>query len=277
MLLREFEVELLRERALPFEAFAGFRTLSLGALLELCCAYSAPTHAAPELRGLVHTLASRAPALRVALEVLHGGVANAPAHWDRPVWEVRLLSDAHEWLTGAGTDFEQRFSRSLVARGGLDQRAARQFSKALGEMTSNVIEHSGSGDGAPARALVAYQVDPNWLCFSVGDVGRGVLSSLRSNPAYAHLTTSREALNAAVRQQATRKTDQTEGRGFITIHRALASRNGLLRFRSGDATLSLDGSRTLPTWGETASAPMAGLQTTVVCDFSSAPAARPIP
>jgi hypothetical protein len=51
-------------------------------------------------------------------------------------------------------------------------------------MTRNALEHAE----APIPALVGYQAVDGAACFSVVDVGMGVLASLSSHPAYGTLS-----------------------------------------------------------------------------------------
>jgi hypothetical protein len=111
----------------------------------------------------------------------------------------------------------------------------------------------------------SYSVGRRTMTFAVADLGRGVLASLRTNPAWAALTSSREALVRAIRDRASRRTSVPKGGGFDQVHRALADLNGVLRFRSGDAALILDGRGRDRQITASDSPAMAGFQISVTC------------
>lgn len=138
--------------------------------------------------------------------------------------------------------FLARFKRSLV-NAGFSTTHALALSKAFGEMADNVAQHSGPDEDHPANAIVGFHVSPGWMCFSVADTGQGVLRSLQANPKWTGLSTSQDALKAAVMERATRRTHETQGHGFLQVHKSIATLNGYLRFRSGDGLLALDGRR----------------------------------
>jgi len=115
---------------------------------------------------------------------------------------------------------------------------ARGLVAALHEMVDNVLEHAGLGD--EPRGLVAYAVTEADLCFAVADLGRGVVASLRENPANHGITTDADALRAAITSGASRRSGAA-GTGFSDLIRALADLEGQLSFRSGASRLMLDG------------------------------------
>ena len=78
---------------------------------------------------------------------------------------------------------------------GFDDRTASQLSAAVGELLSNIIEHSE----ASHTGLVAFQARDGCFEFVAADQGIGALASLRRNPRFAALTSDREALAAGAR------------------------------------------------------------------------------
>lgn len=120
------------------------------------------------------------------------------------------------------------FSRPLPA----------QFAAAMGELVSNIHEHSGSlGSG-----IAAYSARDGEFEFVVADSGIGVLESLRTCPDYSKLTDHGRALQLALTEGISRFGPKAgRGHGFRPIFVGLANLNGSLRFRSGDHALVIDG------------------------------------
>ncbi|HZT43189.1 MAG TPA: hypothetical protein VFA07_13550 [Chthonomonadaceae bacterium] len=152
--------------------------------------------------------------------------------------ETRGIMNANDIIEPAWSLFEDRFRRSLIDSG-FSSRLAQALAGAFHEMTDNVAQHSEKNTRT-ANGVAGYFVCQQWMTFSVADVGRGVLKSLHDNPNWRHLTNSKDALLAAVNEYASRRGD-FHGDGFKEVHKALAGLNGLLRFRSGDGVLHMDG------------------------------------
>lgn len=112
---------------------------------------------------------------------------------------------------------------------------------AIGEMVDNVFEHSGK----PESGIAGFLATPNYIDIAVADVGIGVLSSLRQNPAYAYLSDAGMALSLAIRDGTSRysTTADGEGRGhgFSTLFRGLNSLDAEIRLRSGNYALEVGG------------------------------------
>ncbi len=121
-------------------------------------------------------------------------------------------------------------------------RDAGQLAVALEEMMSNIMEHSG----AAHTGLVAFRGSGGLFEFVVADQRIGALGSLRSNPKFAELANSRDALPRVLQTGCTSTGDPERGRGFDDLFRGLANHNGLLRFRSGDAAVVIDGQSPSP-------------------------------
>jgi hypothetical protein len=112
---------------------------------------------------------------------------------------------------------------------------------AIGEMVDNVFEHSGRAESG----IAAFLATRSYVDIAVADVGFGVLSSLRQNPAYAYLSDSGMALSLAIRDGTSRysTTGDGEGRGhgFSTLFRGLNSLDAEIRLRSGNYALEVGG------------------------------------
>lgn len=251
---------------LPADAADGVSAIPLASAVELVCAWEGWERVGrADTIALLKTWARRFPIVARARAALVSGCADAVGDWDAPPTEIRPVPTRvgigeTEFLT-----FEQRFKRSMERNGGFAPRLATALTRAFHEMVDNVIQHSGPSDAAPARGVIGYSVVQGAMTFAVADLGRGVLASLRTNPAWAMLTTSREALVRAIRDRASRRTSIPKGGGFDQVHRALADRNGVLRFRSGDAALVLDGRGQDRQVTASDSPSLAGFQLSVTC------------
>lgn len=121
---------------------------------------------------------------------------------------------------------------------GFTTAVARQLAACLGEMHSNIIEHSR----AVETGVLAYSSSANLFELVVVDQGIGVLESLRACPDYAHLHDHGEALRLAQTEGVSRHgVNAGRGLGFRPLFVGLANLAGSLRFRSGNAALVIDG------------------------------------
>ncbi len=132
--------------------------------------------------------------------------------------------------------------RTAVARAaqtfGIAKPVAHSIVGALGELEGNIHDHSRRAQSG----LIAYLVADTCFELVVLDRGVGVLSSLRESRESDDLIDDDAALFAAVMQHRTRHGVGTaHGTGFLPLFRGLANTNALLRFRSGNALLTLDG------------------------------------
>lgn len=131
-------------------------------------------------------------------------------------------------------------AQKAAAAAGFPRRIAAQFAAALGEMASNIHEHSGS----PASGIAAFMAGSAGFEFAVTDSGMGILESLRSCADYAQLGGDGEALRLALTDGVSRfGAAAGRGRGFRPIFVGLANLSGALRFRSGDHALVIDGQK----------------------------------
>lgn len=214
--------------------------MTLGACVEAACWAAASDD---DLRALLQCWAARFPNLRMALSALTTGVdLPRPNDHDAPDVELARCPTRAELVDHqVGLEwryFLDRFRRSLTTKLGLPAPRGRGLAAALNEMVDNVVEHAGLGD-SPA-GVVAYEVSDEHFGLAVGDLGRGVLASLRENAAHAGLSTDAEALLSAVTHGASRRVG-IQGKGFSDLVRALADLEGTLSFRSGSARLGIDG------------------------------------
>jgi hypothetical protein len=155
--------------------------------------------------------------------------------------------------------FETRWARAAEATGLRAKQSAMQL--AMTAMTENVILHAESPEGL----LVGYHMLDHAVLFTVADLGRGILGSLRSNPQYAHLTHPRDALRLALREGISRL-GPGNGFGFRDLFRALASQYGTIRFRTGNVCITMDGQDFNADLGEEIfPEPVKGLQVTMCC------------
>lgn len=207
----------------------------VGAALELACTISGLREARDPWRFAQAWIQSddklerawSALNVRASVQVDDHGVAP---------WEIAAVTEP----TRLGL-FTQRFKKSLQALGGFSHEMSMALAGALGEMADNVLQHSGPSPSDPAPGIAAFEVFSARFEFAVADTGRGLLESLRGNPAWRGLKGEREALRAAMLNGATRRIGLGPGTGFSTAIRALADLRGHVRVRSADAYLDVDG------------------------------------
>ena len=109
---------------------------------------------------------------------------------------------------------------------------------AMEEMGSNILDHSQ----AASTGLVAFRAAQGDFEFVAADLGIGVLRSLSSCDAYAHLTNHGDALRLVLHEGTSRfGANSNHGYGFRDLFTALLHLRSLLRFRSGDYALTMDG------------------------------------
>lgn len=200
------------------------------------------------------------------LSALYGAIKSGRRQWICPDarrigflrTERRPPADEALW-TGFGLAAQQ-----AAVAAGFSARIAAQLAAALGELHSNVYEHSG----ALATGLVAFRAAPDRFEFVVSDRGIGVLGSLRSCADYAHLRDHGEALRLALTDGVSRHgVDAGRGHGFRPLFIGLANLNGALRLRSGDHALVIDGSTPSPMTARAAQKPhLKGFLVSVACD-----------
>jgi anti-sigma regulatory factor (Ser/Thr protein kinase) len=151
-------------------------------------------------------------------------------------WEFHAMQTREDQTGTEFQLFQERLVRSLKAAG-VTRDLAYAYAGALAEMSDNVVQHSEDEGKASFSGLAGYHVEAGYFAFSVVDVGRGILSSLRSSSKWSKLETPEQALRAAVCDSATRRPQQKIGDGFREVFRSMADRNCHLRFRSDNSVL----------------------------------------
>jgi hypothetical protein len=131
-----------------------------------------------------------------------------------------------------------------LADAGVKAGLSKQFSQALAgtfeEMTGNLMEHSEH----PNTGIVGYRWRVGEFEYVVADAGIGVLDSLREHEDYSWLSDAGEALATAVSDGESRHgRRQLRGFGFHRLIFNIAERNSYLRFRSGDHSYAIDGTK----------------------------------
>ncbi|MPZ35270.1 MAG: hypothetical protein GEV13_30570 [Rhodospirillales bacterium] len=150
------------------------------------------------------------------LGILKAGVATTEQDW------IAFMMDAKRAAveTGIATDW------------------AAQMAAAIGEFHSNIVEHSGARESG----FVSFFGSPGIFEFVASDCGVGLLATLREAPENHGLCRHDNALRLALADGASRYgNDQGRGYGFRPLFVGLANREAALRFRSGDACLTIDG------------------------------------
>jgi anti-sigma regulatory factor (Ser/Thr protein kinase) len=229
----------------------------LGPVIELYLLATADLLPAPE----------RAPWLRLdGLGPLYRAIVGGRPQWVCP--DARRIGflrtnaipprDERPW-TAFGLAAQQ-----AAAASGFPGRIAAQLAAALGELHSNIYEHSGGS----ATGLIAFRAAPNHFEFVVADGGIGVLESLRSCDDYAGLDDHGEALRLTLTDGVSRHgATAGRGHGFRPLFVGLANLSGALRFRSGDHALLIDGSSPSLMTARLAQKPfLKGLLISVACE-----------
>jgi anti-sigma regulatory factor (Ser/Thr protein kinase) len=224
------------------------------------------------------------------MELRQLGVEGLLPHPDKAAWldlgaavsfEAALRAGSKQWIGGdrgstgffrigvtwseddtAWVGFGLAAQKAAVA-GGFHRRIAAQFAAALVEMVSNIHEHAG----ASASGIAAFSAGIGEFEFVVADHGVGILESLRSGPDYKSLADHGHALRLALTDGVSRYGRQAKrGNGFRPIFVGLANLSGMLRFRTGDHALIIDGQKIDIVSAKTAQkAPMKGFLVSVAC------------
>lgn len=140
--------------------------------------------------------------------------------------------DDKRWLA-----FRRRME-DAARKSGLAIQFARGLVATAEEMVNNVIAHSEY----PQSSVVGYRWSENEFEYVVADSGIGVLNSLSNNPRYSFLVDSGEAIEFAIRSGESRfGKGSGHGFGFDNLVINIANQNSQIRFRSGDHSLTLDG------------------------------------
>jgi hypothetical protein len=135
---------------------------------------------------------------------------------------------------------------------------------ALSAMCENGVLHAKCSDGI----LAGYRLKTDSVLFSVADTGRGVLGSLKTNPHYSNLIHHVDALREALKFGVS--CTDTGGTGFYQVFKALTGQHGTIRFRTGNACITMDGRNFQEDLGNiTYPETMQGFQVTVCCRRSN--------
>lgn len=257
-LINAGQVERLRQ--LPLEG------LTVGGLTELLCR-GWEWSQVPEMSSIFRSWRQQSVILDAAWRDLLLGRTNVSSSLSPVSWDFMCLpsptSPGNAWSC-----FFKRFELSL-RENGFSTDLARALARAAREMAENVWNHSGDTDETPARGVIAYYVEDRVMAYAVADVGRGILSSLQSGGKGEDLLNSRDALEAAIQQNRTRRTDFEQGQGFNWVFRSLADLNGVLRFRTGDAALHITGKAEQRNFDYRPSPTMLGFQLSIHCSPAS--------
>jgi len=213
--------------------------VDLYAAIELACCQFLKRENHKILFPCVTQWAFRVPMLQSAIETIHRGNVPLRINPFRPrPWEFFPITTA-SWNDNDYHLFESRFT-AAVRQAGFGRKSTA-LAGAFFEMADNITQHSGPSSVNPARGILGYQVESEQMTFGVGDVGRGVLASLTENPAWKHIEESADALEAIVKDHASRRLGLGPGQGFLQVFKSLADMNGQLIFRSGDGLLTIAG------------------------------------
>jgi anti-sigma regulatory factor (Ser/Thr protein kinase) len=154
-------------------------------------------------------------------------------------------------------------AQKAAAAAGFPRQIAAQLVGAMMEMVSNIYEHShDTGSG-----IVVFRAGVDAFEFVIADSGIGVRESLRGCADYRDIADDGTALQLALREGVSRFGRMANrGHGFRPIFVGLANLSGLLRFRSGDHALVIDGQRIDMMLARTAQkTPLGGFLASVSC------------
>lgn len=283
VILQTSDIDSLRNRADDAGVAPFFEVrpsgITLPALLELVCSSCMRPHSAGErFEAIIQAWSQYLPDLRHARQLLVTGVGSRKksAPFEAPLKELWRIQSRSDWTDDPASLFQSRFRRSLEKQG-FGKKLSLALSKAMQEMADNVVQHSGSDEEHPAPGLVGYHVEERWMTYAVADIGRGVLASLETNPRWSTLSGSGHALRAAIYQNASRRIGSAGGAGFSEVQKSLADLNGTLRFRSGDACLTLVGRRTARLATLSSNPYLVGFQLAATCCLAVDNSIRPLP
>lgn len=183
-------------------------------------------------------------------------------------YEFIVLAEDEDMTASRWEEFGSRFVLSAT-KIGFARKKALGISVAMQEMADNAVLHSESSIGI----LVGYQAVENYVACVIADMGIGVLASLRTNERYQNLTTHADAIETALKPGESRYGFGRGGTGFATVFKNAAEARGTLRFRSGEAFVSLDGQDEHTDRGINGSVAFRpGFQVSICCRSSDRPA-----
>ena len=216
---------------LPRQASTQFVASSLGPLIEACMLGEG---------GLLPQLASNPWINAGWLAPLARRIGGSATGWTCSTGMTGYLKTGAVFDDDADTRWAAFGLKAQAAAesANFSHALAVQFLGAIKELHSNIYEHSEASE----TGLVAFAAQSETFEFTVADRGQGVLASLRTNPDHAGITSHGEALRRALKSGVSRhKNELGRGQGFDRMFTGLANLNAALRFRSGNAALTLDG------------------------------------
>lgn len=154
--------------------------------------------------------------------------------------------------------FKRRLQREYGARGFND------LIKAIHEIADNVFEHAGNLHMPGRASLAGFHFGNDHAVFSIADVGKGFLGSLRESTKWNHLATDKAAISAVVRNGATSRNGQDCGGGFTDLFSCLLEYNVTVLVRSGTCRSKIYQGSTDRILESCVGGPMVGAQVTVV-------------
>jgi len=250
----------------------SFSEFTIGAAVELACVRASING---RLRSVFDQWAKSSQVLNDAFRVLeHGTLPSTDNMWAARKTDFFPVRGT-DWSDGQNYHpFESRFRKAAKEAG--FGNMADGLTGTLFEMADNIAQHSGPSSTAPCPGLIGYYAHEGHVAFAVGDSGRGVLASLKENPAWACLPNSKEALIAVINNQASRRPNLGDGEGFKQVFRSLADLNGMVILRSLEGRLQLnqtaEGRRVIAEY--TGAFP--GVQLSVNCSLNGSPQEREI-
>ena len=194
------------------------------------------------------------------LGVRHRGDAVSPTQRHMGFFATaRRDRDGDKQFTG----FLMNAKRSGHEVAGLSIAVSGQLVAAMEELENNIHEHAG----APETGILAYRSEPSAFEFVSADRGMGILSSLRRHSAHTGLPDAGKALEAALTDGVSHHgPNRNRGHEFRPIFTGLVNLHGELRFRSGDHSITMDGtSPALATSRISQKAPIDGFFASVGC------------
>jgi anti-sigma regulatory factor (Ser/Thr protein kinase) len=273
-LVEEFQQRL--ENGLEIgSAVAALRGATLPGIVEYRCLRRASNGQVPALPEAVmaSVLGQAFRTLRPASNRQEGSASHKSVRRiDTLPAEFYLIETETDLQTEEWRLFTIRFSRS--AQGvGLTKTVAEGLRAALREMAENAVIHSQTTH----RILASYRTLDGFAQFCVADVGIGVLNSLRGCPDFQYLRFDYEAIKEALRDGVSCSGRKGGGMGFREIWKALAEEWGILRFRSGEGCIMMDGSGLDADHSREEFVPrLPGFQVTVSCRTDDSPAPEPL-
>ena len=222
--------------------------ITLGGAIELACAGSSwPQRDHPAWHSWLTQLTFDHPHLQLAERAMSAAIRRDPLTAVRADVDVEMHGFSSRDDLGDNWDNVQENFVKRAQACGFGRDFAYALTAAFEEMVGNVWDHSAPRGDPMAPALLGYHVIPGEVHFAVGDIGRGALVSLHDNPRWSSLPTSTAALEAILRDNATRKASEPTGGGFRQVWKSFLDRGGTVFLSSGDgyARGFNDGARTL--------------------------------